>query len=109
MKTQECVGKPIGGHNRFILCVAISPDGYRIASGSLNGTLRIWNMAGKKCVGRPLQRHTYAITSVAISEGGGILFLGPMMVHYECGILKLETAERPSRTCKRLYAMPLSC
>jgi WD40 repeat protein len=35
------------GHTDWVYAVAASPDGLRLASGSLDGTVKIWGAAGK--------------------------------------------------------------
>ncbi|MCE2885518.1 MAG: hypothetical protein LW806_11550, partial [Planctomycetaceae bacterium] len=36
------IGGPLRGHGRFVNCVAASPDGAWYASGSDDGTIRLW-------------------------------------------------------------------
>ncbi|KAG9088911.1 hypothetical protein FS749_001766, partial [Ceratobasidium sp. UAMH 11750] len=47
--------------------VAISPDSRRIASGSDDGTVRIWDAETGDTVLKPLKGHTRAVNSVAFS------------------------------------------
>ena len=50
--------------------VAFSPDGTRIASGSDDKTVRVWDAATGQPVGPPLTGHTDSVTSVAFSPDG---------------------------------------
>ncbi|KAG8993810.1 hypothetical protein FRB90_000598, partial [Tulasnella sp. 427] len=53
-----------------ITSVAFSPDGKRIASGSYDKTVRLWDVETGQQSGDPLTGHTYWITSVAFSPDG---------------------------------------
>ncbi|KAF5371921.1 hypothetical protein D9757_011498 [Collybiopsis confluens] len=53
-----------------VYSVAFSPDGTRIASGSHDGTVRIWDATTGIQVGESLQGHDYPVTSVAFSPDG---------------------------------------
>ena len=50
--------------------MAFSPDGKRIASGSGDNTVRVWDAATGQPVGQPLTGHTDAVFSVAFSPDG---------------------------------------
>ena len=81
----QWMGEPLEtGHHGWVWSVAISPNDANgrgsaarcIASGSLDGTIRIWNMETGQQVGEPLTGHTDRVWSVAISpykvdENGG--------------------------------------
>src|SRR5258706_456731 len=52
------------------MCVAYSPNGRHIISGSYDHTIRIWDAKTGVAVGDPLKGHTGSVTSVAYSPNG---------------------------------------
>jgi WD40 repeat protein len=65
-------GRPISalpGHPGFALCMAYSPDGLFLASGSTDQTVRIWDLLTGQEI-RTLVGHTDWVTSVAFRPDG---------------------------------------
>jgi WD40 repeat protein len=59
----------------WISCVAVSPDGQRLATGSLDGTAQVWDLAkGRGTLS--LQGHTGPVSSVAVTPDGWQLLTG---------------------------------
>src|SRR5277367_3642184 len=58
------------GHKAEVTSVVFSPDGKRIASGSWDKTIRIWNAETGDLISAPFEGHTDRITSVAFSPDG---------------------------------------
>ena len=58
------------GHTFGVNCIAYSPDGQHIVSGSDDHTLRIWDAETGVAVGQPLKGHTDWVRSVAYSPDG---------------------------------------
>ncbi|KAK3957075.1 hypothetical protein QBC32DRAFT_1799 [Pseudoneurospora amorphoporcata] len=63
------------GHRNYVLSVAFSPDGQRLASGSYDNTIKIWDPASGSCL-QTLEGHRYSVRSVAFSPDGQRLASG---------------------------------
>jgi WD40 repeat protein len=72
VRTDAAAGKEtlmLKGHTLGVTSVAFSPDGKRIASGSWDNTLKVWDAAsGQETL--TLNGHTGAVMSVAFSPDG---------------------------------------
>src|SRR5262249_6505336 len=70
----------IQGHTKAVLCVAFSPDGETLASGSVDGTIILWNVTDPRMPAqlslRPLSGHTDWVTTLAFSSDGKTLASG---------------------------------
>jgi WD40 repeat protein/serine/threonine protein kinase len=69
--------RTLRGHRRAVYGVAFHPDGHTLATGSLDGTVRLWEVAS----GRELRRlgaESDAISSIAFNPDGKILAAGSM-------------------------------
>ena len=65
----------LDGHTGGVRSVAFSPNGVRLASGSWDKTVRVWNWASGTCVAT-LEGHTGGVRSVAFSPSGARLASG---------------------------------
>jgi len=67
--------RTLTGHTSYVFSVAFSPDGNTVASGSLDGTVRLWNASTGALV-RTLAGHTDWVRSVAFSPDGNTIASG---------------------------------
>jgi len=58
------------GHTDEVWCAAFSVDGKHIVSGSIDGTIRVWNAQTGNPVLGPLKMHTEWVNCVAFSPNG---------------------------------------
>ena len=63
------------GHGRTVACAAFSPQGNLLATGSMDGTARIWDVMNPQCVAT-LNVTTGAVWSVAFTPDGKYLMTG---------------------------------
>ena len=65
----------LAGHTRNVHAVSFSPDGRTLASGSRDGTIRLWNVVTGETIAT-LEGYTSWVRSVAYSPGGTMLASG---------------------------------
>ncbi|KAJ3507944.1 hypothetical protein NLJ89_g6020 [Agrocybe chaxingu] len=63
-------------HKEAVLCVAFSPDGERIASGSYENTICIWDAETGTLLKEPFEGHTGPVNSIAFSPDGKCIISG---------------------------------
>jgi WD40 repeat protein len=56
--------------NSYVNCVAYSPDGKKIVSGSSDNKIRVWDAETGILVSGPFEGHTDTVWSVAYSPDG---------------------------------------
>jgi WD40 repeat protein len=85
--------RALKGHRSFVTCVAYSPDGKRIASGSNPGLpdhpgeLKVWDAdTGQEVL--PLKGHTFGLTCVTFSPDGKRVVSGSGNVYITRGMLE---------------------
>jgi WD40 repeat protein/tRNA A-37 threonylcarbamoyl transferase component Bud32 len=69
----SCVGVH---HSDEVWCVAFSPDGSHIVSGSNDYTLRLWDARSGESIGGPLRGHSARVACVAFSPDGARIVSG---------------------------------
>jgi WD40 repeat protein len=69
------IAKELRGHTSSVNCLAISPDGATLVSGSADNSIRLWNFATGKAL-KTLTGHTSYINAIAITPDGKTLVSG---------------------------------
>ena len=64
------------GHTGPVLSVAVSRDGRWMASGSMDGTVRRWDVEGGSGIGSPLVGHEGPVRSIAMNEDHDLIASG---------------------------------
>jgi WD40 repeat protein len=79
------------GHKNVVRCVAFSPDGKQIVSGSDDRTICIWDAASGRLIGSPSKPHNSFVTSVIFSPDRNGLFGVPTKRNLALGGNKWST------------------
>jgi WD40 repeat protein len=70
------LGPALTGHIRSVVSLAFSPDGKTLASGSADGTIRLWDVTTHQPLGPALTGHIRSVVSLAFSPDGKTLASG---------------------------------
>jgi len=84
------------GHSNHVVCVAFSPDGKFLATGSYDNTIKLWEVSSGKEI-RTYNHHTGTIRSLQFSKNGENI-LSSAQDNYAC-IFNISTAT-VIQTCK---------
>jgi eukaryotic-like serine/threonine-protein kinase len=74
----RCRGKELAtftGHDWIVTCTAFSPDGKLIASSSVDGSVRVWDVAARQCL-KTLTMSNGSVMSVGFTPDGRSLMMG---------------------------------
>ncbi|AKF03823.1 WD40 repeat domain-containing serine/threonine protein kinase [Sandaracinus amylolyticus] len=70
IRSRDAEGTPLeGGHDEPVVALALSPDGETLASGSLDDTVRLWDVRSGRA-GRVLEGHEDLAASIDFSPDG---------------------------------------
>ena len=64
----ELVGT-LQGHSNWVRSVSFSPDGTKVASGSYDNTVKLWDVTSGECL-QTLEGHSRGVRSVSFSPDG---------------------------------------
>ena len=64
----ECL-QTLEGHFKWVQSVSFSPDGTKIASGSGDKTVKVWDVTSGDCL-QTLEGHASSVDSVSFSPDG---------------------------------------
>ncbi|EIN04115.1 WD40 repeat-like protein, partial [Punctularia strigosozonata HHB-11173 SS5] len=76
LRSRQPLGESFGVHDKDVRCICISPDGTRIATGSMDKTIRIWYSHSGRAVSDPLTGHNEAVLGIAYAPDGGRIVSG---------------------------------
>ncbi|KDN33603.1 hypothetical protein RSAG8_13308, partial [Rhizoctonia solani AG-8 WAC10335] len=75
VRTGAPIHKPLTGHSTSVTCVAFSPTGNLLASGSYDTTIQVWDLSSLG-TSRVLTGHSSSVHSVAFSPSASLIASG---------------------------------
>ncbi|KAH7924512.1 WD40 repeat-like protein [Leucogyrophana mollusca] len=67
---KPCCTRTLKGHSDMIWCMAYTPDGRYIISGSVDKSIRVWDVTTGDAIGPPLEGHSGDVLTLAITPDG---------------------------------------
>ena len=63
------------GHSNSVNCISYSSNGKYLSSGSLDNTVKIWEISSGECI-NTLEGHEWAVNSISYSPDGKYIASG---------------------------------
>ena len=71
------MGRALDGHEARVTALDFSPDGHTLATGAVDGTVRLWSVDTQRPIGASLTIEPETYVSARFSPGGSYLYAVP--------------------------------
>ncbi|KIJ59934.1 hypothetical protein HYDPIDRAFT_139883 [Hydnomerulius pinastri MD-312] len=69
-KSATVPDKRLKGHTSVVTCLAFTPDGRQLITGSYDRRIRLWDLQSGEAIGEPIWNHKVSVLTVAVSPSG---------------------------------------